>query len=173
MKIMLDTNVLISALVFGGKPREAISQLVSEGHDIYVSTYVDQEFRDIVHLKWPRQEAELMELYEKMCFIHCGSTDERLGNLRDEKDIPVLSDALYYGMDILLTGDKDFLEADIDSPLLLSPALLLEYLKTNSLSRYSAGLPMKPTAMIHDTLFFSFSMCLIFKMHFLSALFVL
>ena len=33
-----------------------------------------------------------------------------MGNLRDVKDVPVLSDALYHKMDMILTGDKDFLE---------------------------------------------------------------
>ena len=129
MKVMLDTNVLISALIFGGRPKEAIGRLLLSGHDIYVSEYVDQEFKDKIHLKWPEKETRLMEVYQKMSFIHCKSTNEKLRELRDEKDIPVLSDALYLGVDILLTGDKDFLETDIDYPLIFSPGMLIEYLE--------------------------------------------
>lgn len=101
MKIMLDTNVLISAFVFGGKVREVLATLFETDCDIYVSEYVDEEF---------------------------------LGQLRDAKDIPVLSDAIYHGADILLTGDKDFLEADIETPQIISPAELLEFFYRKGIS---------------------------------------
>lgn len=129
MKIMLDTNVLISALVFGGTPRQLLGKLLLAGHDIYVSEYVGREFADIIHLKWPEKEKKLLYVYEQMSFIHCDSVKEELGTLRDKKDIPVLSDAIYHEMDILLTGDKDFLEADISHPLIFSPKMLLEYIE--------------------------------------------
>ena len=44
------------------------------------------------------------------------------------KDIPVLSDALYHKIDMILTGDKDFLEANLDKPLIFSPSMLCDYL---------------------------------------------
>ena len=102
MKIMLDTNVLISALIFGGTPKQLIGQLLLTGHDIYISDYVENEFLDKIHLK--------------------------LGEVRDKKDIPVLSDALYNNIDILLTGDKDFLESEIKHPIIFLPKMLMEYL---------------------------------------------
>ena len=46
MKIMLDTNVLISAFVFGGKAGELLQELFKSKHYIYVSEYVDKEFKD-------------------------------------------------------------------------------------------------------------------------------
>jgi predicted nucleic acid-binding protein len=51
-----------------------------------------------------------------------------IGNLRDAKDIPVLSDALFHHADIILSGDKDFIEADIERPLVFSPSMLYDYL---------------------------------------------
>ena len=73
MRILIDTNVLISAFVFGGKA------------------------------------GKLMEL-------------------RDKKDIPILCDALFHNVDIILSGDKDFLEAGLDNPLVFSPSMLFDYL---------------------------------------------
>lgn len=98
------------------------------GHDIYISDYVHDEFVNKIHLKWPQKENELLQIYQKMSFIHCKSTNEKLGTVRDEKDIPVLSDAIYNNVDILLTGDKDFLESDIKNPIIFSPKMLMEYL---------------------------------------------
>jgi len=63
-----------------------------------------------------------------MDFIHVDSTNMKLGDLRDKKDIPILSDAIHHGMDVILTGDKDFLEADLEKPLALSVDILYQYL---------------------------------------------
>lgn len=128
MKIMLDTNVLISALVFGGTPKHLIGKLLLMGHDIYISDYVESEFMDKIHVKWPQKEEDLRKVYKKMNFMHCPSTNEKLGDVRDKKDIPVLSDAIFNNIDILLTGDKDFLESDIKHPIIFSPKMLMEYL---------------------------------------------
>ena len=50
MKIMLDTNVLISALVFGGKTRNVLLKLVGTNHKIYVPDYVMKEFSEKMYL---------------------------------------------------------------------------------------------------------------------------
>ena len=126
MRIMLDTNVLISAFVFGGNVRETLIKLFETNCEIYVSEYVDDEFKRILYEKWTTRAEKIYALYRSMDFVFCSSTSEILGHLRDEKDIPVLSDAIYHGADILLTGDKDFLEADIETPQIISPSELLE-----------------------------------------------
>ena len=128
MKIMLDTNVLISAFVFGGKAGELLGRLFGSGHVLYVSEYIDQEFKEKLESKWPRKAEKVYGLYRSLDIRFCKCTDERFGNLRDEKDIPVLSDAIYHGIDVILSGDKDFLEAGLEKPLVYSPAMMLEYL---------------------------------------------
>ena len=40
----------------------------------------------------------------------------------------VLSDALFHNADIILTGDKDFLESDVEKSLIFSPTMLYDYL---------------------------------------------
>lgn len=42
---MLDTNVLISALIFGGQAGRLLSQLFLSEHELLVSEYVDEEFQ--------------------------------------------------------------------------------------------------------------------------------
>lgn len=126
MKVMLDTNVLISAFVFGGKVRKALEILFGTDCEIYISEYVDAEFKRILREKWSDRADKIYALYRSMDFVFCSSTSETLGHLRDEKDIPVLSDAIYHGTDILLTGDKDFLESEVVTPKIISPAELLE-----------------------------------------------
>ena len=54
MKIMLDTNVIISALIFGGKAGKLLELLFDSEHELYVSEYVDKEFYEhaIEHSRW-------------------------------------------------------------------------------------------------------------------------
>jgi hypothetical protein len=40
----------------------------------------------------------------------------------------MLSDAMTHKVDVILTGDRDFLEANLDYPQIFSPAMMLEYL---------------------------------------------
>ncbi len=131
MKILLDTNVLISAFIFGGQAGCLLSMLFESEYKLYVSDYIDQEFRKKLKDKWPEKVDDVYNLYHQMDINFCKSTEEMQGMLRDVKDIPVLSDALYHHIDIILTGDKDFLEADIEYPLIFSPTMLLEYLRMN------------------------------------------
>lgn len=127
MKIMLDTNVLVSAFVFGGKVRDVLKLLFETDCKIYVSEYVDDEFKRILNEKWSNRAEKIYSLYRSADFVFCSSTSEILGHLRDEKDIPVLSDAIYHNVDILLTGDKDFFESDVKQPQIISPQNLPEY----------------------------------------------
>ncbi len=128
MKIMLDTNVLISALVFGGKTKHLLENLVLSEHEIFVSEYVCNEFADKLKEKWPDKSERLFAIFKKMSFTFCKSANQVLGSVRDKKDIPVLSDAIFNEVDVLLTGDKDFLESNIENPLIYSPKMMLEFL---------------------------------------------
>lgn len=132
MKILIDTNVLISALIFGGRARKLLEMLFDSEHKLLVSEYIDKEFKDKLDLKWPQKSEKIYQLYRTMTFDFCESTNQKLGTLRDKKDIPVLSDALYHNVDIILTGDKDFLEADLEKPIIYSPTLFYEYLKSRN-----------------------------------------
>ena len=130
MRIMLDTNILISALAFKGRVYRVIDDLQKNSkHDILVSAYVENEFKKKISVKWADRAEEIFKDYESLRLIRCKSTDQILGKVRDEKDIPVLSDAIFHEVDILLTGDKDFLESGIKNPLIMSPTLLFEYMQ--------------------------------------------
>ncbi|MBQ7733504.1 MAG: putative toxin-antitoxin system toxin component, PIN family [Synergistaceae bacterium] len=132
MKILVDTNVLISAMVFDGRIYRLLDYLFRfRDHNIYllVSEYIDKEFKNTLNRKWPRLSENMYRQYRTMSFIFCESTSELTGELRDCKDIPVLSDALYHNADIILTGDKDFLEAGITHPLIYSPSMLADLLR--------------------------------------------
>lgn len=128
MKILLDTNVLISAFIFGGPTGTLLNMLFESEHELYVSDYIDGEFKDILEKKWPQKAEKVYLLYRKLNIKFCSSTKDVLGSLRDKKDEPILSDAVYHKIDVILSGDRDFLESEMERPLIYSPAMMLEYL---------------------------------------------
>lgn len=46
--------------------------------------------------------------------------------IRDPKDQPILNAAILAGVDILITGDKDFLVLDLEQPLCITAAQFLD-----------------------------------------------
>ena len=132
MKILADTNVLISAMVFDGRVLKLLEYLLDlQERDVYVlvSEYVDHEFLNTLLKKWPLQTWEIYRKYRTMHFVFCESATKLTGTLRDVNDVPVLSDALYHDADIILTGDRDFLESGITRPMIYSPSMLADLLR--------------------------------------------
>ena len=72
MRIMLDTNVLISALVFGGQPKQLLETLILSGHELLVSEYVCNEFIDKLKIKWSYKADKLIIFSPKMMFEFLG-----------------------------------------------------------------------------------------------------
>ena len=130
MRIMLDTNVLISALIFDGRIGRLLKFLLDSRYPVLVSEYVDREFHDKLEEKWPGVASEIYALYRSMSFTFCESCEVTANRikLRDPKDIPILNDAIYYNVNIILTGDKDFLESGIRSPMIYSPSMMADFL---------------------------------------------
>ena len=122
-------------LYLGVKPESCWAGCLNQGmccmcqNKPILETVSNPEFKEKLKDKWPGKAKKVYGLYRGLDIRFCKSTDERLGNLRDEKDIPVLSDAIYHGIDVILSGDKDFLEAGLQKPLVYSPAMMLEYLQ--------------------------------------------
>jgi putative PIN family toxin of toxin-antitoxin system len=126
MKILIDTNILISALLFPkSKPAKTL---------IYTSTYhemilCDQnltELREVLNRKAPHvlPDAEVLLAELSYELIPAAYHAEKL--IRDAKDQPILNAAIVADVDIILTGDKDFLSLDIEHPKCLTVAQFLE-----------------------------------------------
>ena len=128
MRILIDTNVLVSAFVFGGQAGTLMKMLFESSHKLLVSDYVDAEFKAILEMKWKERSGMVYSLYHTLPFEFCESSPQQMGYLRDTKDIPVLSDALFHHVDVILTGDRDFIEAGLEQPLVFSPSMLLDFL---------------------------------------------
>ena len=59
MKIVLDTNVVISALFFGGKPQDLLQLVIGKTLDAYISPAIIEEYTEVMERiakKYPRKK---------------------------------------------------------------------------------------------------------------------
>ena len=126
MRILVDTNILFSALLF---PKSVPAKALLYAIDNYEIVLCDRnisELKDILLRKapifLPDVEVFLAEFsYELIPAVDYG---EKL--IRDVKDQPILNAAIVFNVDVILTGDKDFLSLDMEYPKCVTAAKFLE-----------------------------------------------
>ena len=132
MKIMIDTNVIISAALFpNGKAAKAFFKAMMPPYEPIVCDYIVDELHRKFQEKFPEKQTELEAfLFQALSFIEVVKTPEDAveaeSKVRDVKDRPILRAALDAHADLFLTGDKDFLESSITDPRITGVA---EFLK--------------------------------------------
>ena len=124
MRIMLDTNILISTIVFKGEKLSRTLDYICHNHRLVLSTFVLDELEYIILKKFNNK---LVDYYKFITTIsyeieYTPKTQVCLNEIkiRDENDIPVLYSAITSNVDILITGDKDFEEIDIEKPVIMN-----------------------------------------------------
>lgn len=125
MRIMLDTNVLLSALLFPGEKINAMMRFIFEEHHLVLSSFVVEELMDVVNRKFPGKAKVIDTLLSSMSYELVYTPQEIEAGwfeIRDAKDYPVLYTAIREGVDILITGDKDFSNIEVEHPEILTPA---------------------------------------------------
>ena len=129
LRIAVDTNVLVSALIF---PNDRLSQMMEYifiHHHLVLSSYVIQEFKDVVNRKFPQKSGDIEILLSKIRYEYVRTPDvidQSLFSIRDAKDYPVLYTAILENVDILITGDRDFEDIKIDKPQILTPTAFIK-----------------------------------------------
>ena len=132
MRIMLDTNIIISAALFpNGRTAKAFYKALMPPYRPIVCDYVVDELHRKFREKFPNRLTELEAfLYNALSFIELVPTPElkskEESKIRDPKDRPILRAALDAHADLFLTGDKDFLESCVTDPRIISVAEYLD-----------------------------------------------
>lgn len=126
MKVMIDTNILISAALFpNGRVAAALMKALLPPFQPVVCDYVVDELIRKFREKFPDKMVELEAfLFTALQSIEVVKTPEEEtdveSKIRDVKDRPILRAALDAGADLFLTGDKDFLESSVTDPRIIS-----------------------------------------------------
>jgi putative PIN family toxin of toxin-antitoxin system len=108
--VVLDTNVWISALLFGGTPDSALVRALDEDQ-LAISSFIQDEILRILVNKFgrdrPASQSRLDDLLAQALVVEV--TGEIIGVCRDPKDDAILETAWKAHADYLVAGDKDLL----------------------------------------------------------------
>ena len=133
MRVLIDTNVLISAaLSTGGTPFQAYVKAASFPNRGLICEQNVDEMKRIFNKKFPNRLAALDKFLSvalitlELIPIPTDVNDSEL-KIRDIKDRPILRAAIDSRADVILTVDKDFLESGLHSPAIMTPAEFLEF----------------------------------------------
>jgi len=122
---MLDTNILISAFVFQSKKIYTVIDYVVAHHELVLPSYVVDELRDVVDRKFPRMTNELDAFLTTLSFTLAYTPNQLpigIFEIRDISDAPILYTAIIEGIDVFITGDKDFDDVGIETPEIMTIA---------------------------------------------------
>ena len=132
MRLVLDTNVLVSGLLFpGGPPSRLVAAWRSGAFDLVVSDFLIDELVRTWHHLAPRlkhKPADLddfldtLRLRSEMLQIDADMLSQASATgIRDPNDVPILAMLISAAADFIVTGDKDLLALAGAHPI-LSPA---------------------------------------------------
>ena len=114
VRIFIDTNILISAIVFDRKELELITSSINKKYKIYISEHILEEASRVIKKKFP----ENMKMFEK--FIRISKIEiiikkvyeneiKKYIDIRDKYDTHVIACASAFRCDFIISGDKDVL----------------------------------------------------------------
>lgn len=133
MRVLIDTNVLVSAALNAeGTPFKAyIKAATYPNHGLICEQNVD-EIKRIFNKKFPDKIAALdrfLSLALMTLELVPVPMNEKMAEsqIRDVDDRPILRAAIEAKADVLLTGDRDFLESGVKNPMIMTPTEFVEY----------------------------------------------
>lgn len=111
MRVVLDTNILVSALLFpGGRGEAALREIIEERDELVLSKPIVDKLLGVLARKFSRDAEELAHvavfLSELAQFV---KPRRRLRVVEDEPDNRILECALTGRADAIVTGDRALL----------------------------------------------------------------
>ena len=124
MRIMIDTNIFISAILFpDSTPSKVVEKVLDEYHLVLCSQIIE-ELHEVFDRKFNHKISSLEDFLSKLSYELIYTPQKINKNeypfIRDNKDLPILTSAILGDVDYFITGDKDFFEVEITKPEILT-----------------------------------------------------
>lgn len=111
VKVVLDTNIIVSAVGFGGKPQQILVGVLQEKIKAVTSSILLAELEEVLTKKLPLSKADILLALEEIKNVFIVVQPKKTINaVRDEEDNRVLEAALEGGCSYIITGDKELLQ---------------------------------------------------------------
>lgn len=111
IKVILDTNIIISGIGFGGKPRKILHLILDNKIKTVTSTIRLAELEDVIYKKFPKLGYNFAliskQIKEKFEIV---KPKKSLLITRDDDDNRVLEAAIEGKCSYIITGDGDLLD---------------------------------------------------------------
>lgn len=126
MRVLVDTNIIISAMLWrGSKPAEALLHAASH-HQLVLCEQTLAELRQVLQNKAPQALPDVEVFLAELAYELIPSVEHGAKLIRDAQDQPILNAAIVTNVDIIITGDKDFLSLKLDHPCCLTATQYLQ-----------------------------------------------
>ena len=112
MNIVIDTNVIISGIFFGGYPRKILETVADKQISAYATTEIINEYYEIIDEMIKRKQGRinnsvLSQLVSKLKIIQSSSS---INICRDPDDNKFIECAIDANALYIISGDKDLLD---------------------------------------------------------------
>ena len=124
MRIMTDTNILVSAILFPNSIAKKVLERILIEHQLALCSYIIYELHQVFERKFRNKidilEQFLLELSFELIYTPKKIEPSEYPSIRDKNDLPILVSAILSDIDIFITGDEDFHTVDIDKPQIIT-----------------------------------------------------
>ena len=112
MKIVVDTNVVISGVFFGGYPRKIVEAIVAGDIDAFATTDIISEYMEIINSMIKRKQGKLNQnilspLFSSLTIIQ---SESKIDISRDHDDNMFIECAVDARALYIVSGDNDLLD---------------------------------------------------------------
>ena len=125
MKVMIDSNVLVSAVYNPNSTPARVVRDVCENHELLLCDYIVAECYDVVGRKFPQHIPVLDKLLASLGYSLVAAPRGGGARIADPKDAPILNAAILENVDVIISGDGHFLKLDMERPKILNPTRYL------------------------------------------------
>ena len=130
MRVMIDTNIFISSILFPNSLPAKVVEEVLYKHKLVLCSQIIEELHEVFNRKF-RNKTKNLEIFlsclsYELAYTPLKISKEEYPEIRDEKDLPILVSSIISDVDYFITGDKDFFDVEIERPEII---LANEFLK--------------------------------------------
>ncbi|EHQ89719.1 putative toxin-antitoxin system toxin component, PIN family [Desulfosporosinus youngiae] len=112
LRVFIDSNILVSAVLSNSSLSSKLLTLIIEEHHLIICSYSITEVSKVINRKFPKHISKwdkfLTTLEFEIAYTPSDLSTVSVPYIRDPKDIPILVSAMVSQPDILITGDMDF-----------------------------------------------------------------
>jgi putative PIN family toxin of toxin-antitoxin system len=134
MRVMVDTNVFISALLIPGSVPDLVLFDVYQNHELVLCNRIISEIHEVARRRFPQKVAVMDDLFATLRYDLVPETITVNVQMTDIKDQPILNAAINANVDLLITGDQHFLSL---KPKIITVVTPSEYKNRYLKDRYS------------------------------------